>query len=99
MIHKFFNQKRKREINGPVAAVLRYDSENEGVPKIVAQGTGHVAKKIIELAQANGIPLQEDSMLIENLIDMDLGDNIPPQLYQAVAEILLMLEEMEKNIK
>lgn len=99
MIHKFFNQKRKREVNGPVAAVLRYDSEHEGVPKIVAQGKGQVANKIMELAKANGIPMQEDSMLVENLIDMDLGDNIPPQLYHAVAEILLMLEEMEKNIK
>jgi flagellar biosynthesis protein len=99
MIYKWFNQKRKKEINGPVAAVLRYDSENDGIPKIVAQGRGQIANKIIELAKTNGIPLQEDSLLVENLIDMDLGDNIPPQLYQAVAEILLMIEEMEKSIK
>lgn len=41
--------------------------------------------------------MQEDAKLVENLIDMDLGDNIPPQLYSVIAEILLLIEEMEKS--
>ena len=41
--------------------------------------------------------MQEDSALVANLLDMDLGDNIPPQLYSVMAEILLLIEEIEKN--
>jgi flagellar biosynthesis protein len=97
MIRKWFNQRQKRAVNGPMAAVLRYDQDKDQVPVVIAQGKGYIAQKIIDLAKENNIPLQEDTMLVENLIDMDLGDNIPPQLYSVVAEVLLLLEEMEKN--
>ena len=56
-----------------------------------------VAQQIIELAKENDIQMQEDSALVANLLDMDLGDNIPPQLYSVMAEILLLIEEMEKK--
>ncbi len=95
MIQKWFNQKRRKELNGATAAVIRYDADKDKAPVIVAHGKGAVAQKIIELAKENDVPLQEDSSLVETLIDMDLGDNIPPQLYSVIAEILLMLEEME----
>ncbi|MBE5396797.1 EscU/YscU/HrcU family type III secretion system export apparatus switch protein [Brevibacillus borstelensis] len=97
MIRKWFNQKQKRAVNGPVAAVIRYDQDRDQVPVVVAQGKGQIAQHIINMAKENDIPLQEDSLLVENLIDMDLGDNIPPQLYAVVAEVLLLIEEMEKN--
>ncbi|QRG67313.1 EscU/YscU/HrcU family type III secretion system export apparatus switch protein [Brevibacillus choshinensis] len=97
MNRKWFNPKQKKAVNGPVAAVLRYDQETDNVPKVIAQGRGHIADKIISMAKENDIPIQEDSLLVENLIDMDLGDNIPPQLYSVVAEVLLLLEEMEKS--
>jgi flagellar biosynthesis protein len=84
-------------MNGPVAAVIRYDQDRDQVPVVVAQGKGQIAQHIINMAKENDIPLQEDSLLVENLIDMDLGDNIPPQLYAVVAEVLLLIEEMEKN--
>ncbi len=92
---KHFNQKQRRQMNGPTAAVIRYDEGD--APKVVAHGTGHVAHQIIDLAKQNGIAMQEDARLVENLLDMDLGDNIPPQLYSVMAEILLLIEEMEKN--
>ena len=95
-VNNSFNLKKRREINGPSAAVIKYDGE-AGAPRIVAQGKGQVANQIIELAQKNNIHLQEDSSLVANLLDMDLGDNIPPQLYQVMAEILVLIEEMEKN--
>ncbi|WP_207634109.1 EscU/YscU/HrcU family type III secretion system export apparatus switch protein [Halalkalibacter urbisdiaboli] len=97
MVTKHFNQKQRRQMNGPTAAVIRYDEENGHAPKIVAQGKGQVANQIIELAKKNNVAMQEDAMLVENLLDMDLGDNIPPQLYSVMAEILLLIEEMEKN--
>ena len=96
-VSSFYNQKKRKEINGPQAAVIKYDEETGKVPAVVAQGKGHVAQQIIELAKKNNIHMQEDSTLVANLLDMDLGDNIPPQLYSVMAEILLLIEEIEKN--
>lgn len=84
-------------MNGPQAAVIKYDEETGKAPVVVAHGKGHVAKQIIDLAKENNIQMQEDSALVANLLDMDLGDNIPPQLYSVMAEVLLLIEEMEKN--
>ncbi|WP_078552965.1 EscU/YscU/HrcU family type III secretion system export apparatus switch protein [Bacillus alkalicellulosilyticus] len=95
MVSKHFNHKQRRHINGPTAAVIRYEDGQS--PKVVASGKGQVAEQIIGLAKKNNIHLQEDSSLLENLLDMDLGDNIPPQLYSVIAEILLLIEDMEKN--
>lgn len=96
MNHQSFNLKKKKEKNGPSAVALHYDEGKSDVPQITARGKGYIAKRIIELAKKNDVPLQEDSSLIGNLIDMDLGENIPPQLYSVIAEVLLMLEEIEK---
>lgn len=97
MISKHFNHKQRRMTNGPSAAVIRYDEEDGGAPKVVAHGRGQLASQIIDLAKQNNVHMQEDPLLVENLLDMDLGDNIPPQLYSVMAEILLLIEEMEKN--
>lgn len=97
MMSQSFNFKKRKVANGSSVAVISYDQEKDA-PNIVAQGKGAIAQRIIELANQNNVPIQEDSTLISNLIDMDLGDNIPPQLYSVIAEIFIMLEEMEKNI-
>jgi flagellar biosynthesis protein len=97
MMQKYFNQKKRKEINGPTAAVIRYDEEAGKSPTIVAQGTGHVAQKIIELAKQHNVHIQEDSSLVQNLLDIDLGDSIPPQLYSVIAEILILIEEIDKS--
>ncbi|MCG3085233.1 MULTISPECIES: EscU/YscU/HrcU family type III secretion system export apparatus switch protein [Anoxybacillus] len=92
----YFNQKRKREINGPSAAVIRYE-EGDKAPTVVAHGRGYVAEKIIELAKQNGVPIEQDAALVQHLLDLDLGDTIPPQLYAVIAEILILIEKMERN--
>lgn len=97
IVSKYYNQKRQRELNGPSAAVIRYDEETDKSPIVVAQGRGKVAQQIIELAKQNNIEIQEDSTLVANLLELDLGENIPPQLYSVMAEILLLIEEMEKK--
>jgi flagellar biosynthesis protein len=97
MIQKYFNQKKRQQINGPTAAVIRYDEETGKSPTVVAQGTGYVAQKIIELAKQHNVHIQEDPLLVQNLLNLDLGDSIPPQLYAVIAEILLLIEEIEKN--
>lgn len=93
----YYNQKNRRAINGPSAAVIRYDESQGGSPTLVAQGKGLLALKIMELAKQNNIQMQEDEGLIQHLLDIDLGENVPPQLYSVIAEILLLIEEMEKK--
>lgn len=70
----------------PIAIALEYDEEK--APTINAKGTGKLAKRIIEVAKENNIYLQEDATLIEILAELDLGDEIPEELYKAVAEVI-----------
>jgi len=97
MIYKNINQSQKRKKSGMMAAALHYDGGDDA-PKIVASGKGLVAAKIIEMAKERSIPIEEDMSLVAELIDMDLGDNIPPQLYSVIAEILLLIERMESIV-
>jgi len=69
------------------AAALKYE-RGEGVPKVVAKGEGSVAEKIVELARESGVPVLEDRELVELLIGVEVGKEIPPELYKAVAKIL-----------
>ncbi|HJV17139.1 MAG TPA: EscU/YscU/HrcU family type III secretion system export apparatus switch protein [Bacillales bacterium] len=92
MRNQYFNMRKRKLINGPSAAVLKYEND---APKVVAHGTGLVAQKIIEAAKQNHIHLQEDSTLIENLLQVDLGDSVPPQLYEVIAEVFLLLEKID----
>jgi flagellar biosynthesis protein len=71
-----------------IAAALKYDSEKDIAPKVVAKGRGAIAEKIIELARKNNIPLKSDPALIQILSKLDIDEQIPVELYMAVAEIL-----------
>ncbi len=93
----YFNPKKSRTMNGPTAAVIKYDTNQDVAPTVIAQGSGQVAKKIMELAKQNNIQIQEDESLISTLLNIDLGESVPPQLYAAIAEILILLEEIEKK--
>ncbi len=70
------------------SAALKYRHGTDKTPKLVAKGTDKVAEEIIRIAQAYGIPVKEDKDLIEFLSVLDLYQEIPPELYRAVAEIL-----------
>ena len=97
MIQKHFNLKKKREIEGPSAVALRYKDGEDDNPIVVAHGRGAIARRILDLAKDNDVPMQEDASLVSDLIDMDLGANVPPQLYHVIAEVLIMLEEIENS--
>ena len=70
----------------PIAIALEY--ANESTPTVNAKGTGELAERIIEIAKENNIHMQQDSDLVQVLAELDLGDEIPEQLYQAVAEVI-----------
>lgn len=72
------------------AIALRYE-EGDRAPKVIATGAGEIARRILELAAANNIPVRRDDTLVEILGKLDLGYEIPPETYRAVAEILAFL--------
>jgi len=80
------------------AAALQYRQGKDSAPKLVAKGRGKVAEKIIEIAKTHGIPVQEDKELVEFLSMLDLHQEIPPELYRAVAEILAFVYSLKKNV-
>ena len=76
------------------AAALQYRPE-DGAPVIVASGMGHLAEKIVEVAQENGVPVYEESSLATVLTQLELGQKIPEELYQAVVDIYLYFLEFD----
>ena len=78
------------------AAALRYRPE-DGAPVIVASGMGHLAEKIVEVAQDNGVPIYEESSLATVLTQLELGQQIPEELYQAVVDIYIYFLNFDPN--
>nr|MBF0221273.1 EscU/YscU/HrcU family type III secretion system export apparatus switch protein [Desulfobulbaceae bacterium] len=70
------------------AVALRYDRGKDSAPKIVGKGQGLLAQKILDLAAEHGIPIHPDADLIEVLSLLNLNEEIPPETYVIVAEIL-----------
>ena len=79
------------------AVALLYDRKKADAPTVAATGQGAVAEKILETAEAAGIPVREDPDLVEVLARVPLGDEIPVELYQAVAEILAFVYALNKG--
>ena len=76
------------------AVALHYDQK--GAPTVLATGEGEIARLIKERAEAAGVPLVEDPKLSYLLSKIPLGDEIPPELYRAVAEVLVFVLRLEK---
>lgn len=83
------------EEKGKIAVALEYNP-SEPAPKIVASGRGYVAEKIIERAEEENIPLHKDDKLAGTLSKLEIGDAIPPELYEVVAEVLLFVDKADK---
>ncbi|MES1147800.1 MAG: EscU/YscU/HrcU family type III secretion system export apparatus switch protein [Bradyrhizobium guangdongense] len=75
-----------------LAIALHYDRENRGAaPVVVAKGKGAIGAKIVEIAKAHDIPIEENEVLAGALSKVELGEEIPPDLYKAVAEVLVFV--------
>ncbi|MDD4503384.1 MAG: EscU/YscU/HrcU family type III secretion system export apparatus switch protein [Clostridiaceae bacterium] len=78
------------------AAALSYE-QGEEAPKITALGKGEVALRIIETAKENNVPVFENSGLVETLLQLEIGRQIPPELYSVVAGILVFISKIDKQ--
>ncbi len=70
------------------AVALKYDKQNDDAPRVAAKGKGQVAEKIIELAKKHDIPIKDDPDLIALLSSLEINEEIPSEIYVAVAELL-----------
>ncbi len=77
------------------AVAIKYD-KNEVAPSIVAKGKGEIAQNIINKASNNNIAVYEDKKLVEDLLNIDIGDHIPEELYEVVAKILIFISDLDK---
>ena len=80
------------------AVALSYNREQDDAPKVAASGRGDVAERILEAAREAGVPVREDPDLLEILARVPVGEEIPPELYQAVAEILAFIYRMNAEM-
>ncbi len=80
------------------AVALKYERGKDNAPKVIAKGQGKIAEKIIQKAKEYGIPIEENPELVEVLSKLDLYEEIPPELYKAVAEILVFIYR-QKGLK
>ncbi len=79
------------------AVAIKYEPQEDKAPKVIAKGKGIVAEKIIEIAKEHKVQIYEDPDLVKTLIVIDIGEYIPPELYEAVAEVLAFVYRLNKE--
>ena len=90
MDDSFLKQKKMK-----TAVALEYNPGEEA-PKIIASGKGFLAEKIIEKAKESDVPVHKDEHLAQSLSRLEIGDYIPKELYQVVAEVLLFVDRLDR---
>lgn len=80
------------------AVAMRYDQDYEQAPKITATGKGLTAEAIIQKANENNVPIQEDESLVELLAELNINETIPEELYQAVAEVFAFVYRTDQRM-
>ena len=78
-------RQREREETPLRAVALEYDRERDAAPQVTASGAGETAKRILQLARENRIPVEQDPGLLEVLAALEVGEEIPAEVYKAVA--------------
>lgn len=86
---------KKEDFQNKTAVALGYQPGDKA-PRIIAAGKGELAQKIIDRAKEVDIPLHKDDKLAKTLSKLEIGDTIPPELYEVVAEILVFVDRMDK---
>lgn len=76
---------------------LKYNRKQDAAPQVIAKGKGIVADKIMDIAKKENIVIYEDEELVEQLMQYDMGENIPAELYEAVAGVLAYVYSIDGN--
>ena len=88
-------------LNSPLntrrAAAISYDPEMNGAPVLAAFGEGHMADRIVAVAKESGVPIVPDPSLSSMLSKVSVGDEIPEELYEAVAKVLIFVSEVDRS--
>lgn len=88
--------KNEKNIKDKKAVAIKYNSQMVA-PKVVAKGQGYVADKIVENAKEANVAIYQNKALVDELEKIDLGLNIPPYLYEVVAQVLVFVSDLDKR--
>lgn len=80
------------------SVAIRYDPDQENAPVLLAKGKGYMAERIVAVAREHGIHVQQDPALVELLMELELNEQVPPQLYKAVAKVLGAVYRVNKEL-
>lgn len=81
------------------ATALKYNSDEDLAPKLIAKGQGFVAEKILEKASEQDIYIHKDEYLANQLMQLEIQDEIPSELYEVIAQILIFISDLDSNKK
>lgn len=82
-----------------IANALRFDPEKDAAPQLIAKGIGLVAENIIKKAEEHNVPIYEDEKLSQQLKQLEIGEQIPFELYEVVAEVLVFIGTVDQKKK
>jgi flagellar biosynthesis protein len=101
MGYKRFRIKRRNENEAMplTATALQYEAEKGGAPRVVASGQRKVAEQILAEARKHNITIYEDTALTTALSSVNLGEEIPPELYEVVAQVLAYVYRVTNKVQ
>ena len=82
----------------PEAVALRYDRGREDAPRVVAKGRGFVAQQLLSIAKRHSVPVYQNQTVTQLLMAVELDREIPPELYQAVANVLAYVYRLDGRV-
>jgi flagellar biosynthesis protein len=82
-----------------LAVALHYEKQDSGPPRVVASGRGAIGERIVATAKAHGVPVENNPGLAAALADVEIGEEIPLELYKAVAEVLIFILRMSGRVR
>jgi flagellar biosynthesis protein len=87
----------KKMSNSKKAVALRYKQGTDHAPKVVAKGVDSIARRIIEIAEEENIPIVKSEKAVEEFYGLDLDEEIPPEMYEIAAEIIAFVYKLDKE--
>ena len=81
------------------AVALKYKAYEDLAPKVIAKGKGEIAKKIIEKAKKFDVPIFQNETLADMLLKVDVNEEVPPKMYDAVVEVFIWLYKLEEKVE